>query len=116
MAKSSITVPSRVYAAGTRTVNLPNLTTDDNGVQIIFTRESWALASPDPEVEVITGLVEGTDNGTDWYTLGGPFGYAGGVMTNHRTGLEVLTCGPTISWPERYDGQGNAIPQRPAEV
>lgn len=111
MAKSSIVVPSRVYAAGTRTVNLPNLTTDDNGVHVDFTRESWAVGT-----NILTGVIEGSnDSGVTWFNLT-VFAYNGGDEINPRTQQPVLSSGVTCYWPESYDSQGNAIPHRPTDV
>lgn len=111
MAKSSITVPSRVYAAGTRTVNLPNLTTDDNGVRVDFTREAWPIGT-----DILTGVIEGSnDGGATWFNLT-TFNYDGGVMTNPRTGQPVLSCGPAVTWPEGYDANGSPVPRRPTDV
>ena len=112
LAKSSLTVPSRSYAPGTRTVTIPDITTDDNGIKIALTRENW----PDTGSEVITGQIDGSDDGgSTWYNLT-VFGYEGGQQINPRTGQVVTSCGPSVSWPERYDGQGNATPQRPQQV
>ena len=112
MAKSSISVPSRSYSPGTRTVNLPNLSTDDNGINIAMTRESW----PDTGSDVITGQIDGSsDGGATWNNLT-TFNFAGGVQINGRTGQVVTASGVTVSWPETYDEQGNATPQRPAQV
>lgn len=116
MAKATITVPSRVYQAGAHPpVILPNLTSDDNGVRISFTRETW----PDPGglgAEILSGKIEGSDDGGNtWYGLC-VFGYAGGDMTNPKTQLPVTVCGPTVFWPERNDGSGNMVPQRPGQV
>lgn len=111
MAKSSIVVPSRIYAAGTRTVNLPNLTSDDNGVRVDFTREAWPAGT-----DILTGVIEGSnDGGATWFNLT-TFNYDGGVMTNPRTGQTVLSCGPTAYWPESYDSNGIATPHRPTDV
>jgi hypothetical protein len=99
MAKSIVQVPSRLYAADVRTVNIPNLSTDDNGIQIVLTRESW----PDTGAAVLSGTIEGTnDGGLTWFNLT-TFSYAGGDQVNTRTGLPVTTCGPTVYWPESYD-------------
>lgn len=111
MAKATITVPSRVYAAGTREVELPNLTTDDGGIKCEFTRESWPVGSP-----VMTGLVEGSDdNDVTRYSLA-PFAFDGGDAINAKTGQPVLTSWFIVTWPERNDGNGNFIPQRPGRV
>lgn len=120
MAKAKVIVPSRVYAASgalgsgnERIVSLPNLTSDDNGVKITFTRESW----PDQAgAEILSGIIEGSDD--NWQTKYALclFGYAGGDMTNPKTGQPVTSCGPTVFWPERNDGNGNMIPQRPGQV
>jgi hypothetical protein len=111
MAKATITVTSRVYAIGTREVELPNLTTDDNGIRIDFTRESWPVGA-----DVITGVVEGSnDNDATRFPLA-PFRFDGGDQVNPRTGLPVLSCGQLWTWPESYDSQGNAIPHRPGRV
>lgn len=114
MAKSIVTVSSRIYAPGSRTVNIPNLTTDDNGIKISLTREAW-VDGPPAGAEIITGLIETSNDGNTWQPLL-VFGYAGGDMTNPKTGLPVTACGPTVFWPERNDGNGNMIPQRPAQV
>lgn len=110
MAKSIVTVPSRSYQPGTRTVNLPNLSTDDNGIKISLTRESWPEGS-----DIITGNIDGSNDGVEWFNLA-PFSCDGGVQINGRTGQVVLTSGTEVTWPLRNDGQGNAIPQRPAQV
>lgn len=110
-AKSQITVPSRLYQPGTRTVDLPNLTTDDNGIQIQLTRESW----PDTGSDVLTGTIEGSNDGLEFFELT-RFNYAGGVQINPRTGLEFTTCGPSVYWPETYDANGVATPHRPGQV
>lgn len=112
MAKSTITVPSRSYNPGTRTVTIPNLSTDDNGIKIVLTRESWAATGSD----VISGIISGSnDAGATWFELT-RFSYVGGDLTNPRTGLPITTCGPTVYWPETYDAQGVAIPHRPGQV
>jgi hypothetical protein len=111
LAKSSLTVPSRSYAPGTRTVTIPDITTDDNGIKIALTRESW----PDTGGDVITGQIDGSDDGgATWYNLT-VFGYPGGEQINPRTGQVVTSCGPSVSWPERYV-DGVTIPQRPQQV
>lgn len=111
MAKASVTVPSRSYQPGTRTVVLPDLTADDNGVQITLTRESWPATGGD----ILSGTVEGSDDaGATWYELT-RFSYPGGDQINPRTGQPVLTCGPTAYWPERTIN-GVAVPQRPGQV
>lgn len=112
MAKSTITVSSRSYSPGTRTVTIPNLSTDDNGIKIILTRESW----PDTGSDVISGIISGSnDAGATWFELT-RFSYAGGDMVNPRTHQPVLTSGPTVYWPESYDDQGVATPHRPDQV
>lgn len=106
MAKATITVPSRVYAAGSRQVELPNLTTDDNGIKCEFTRESWPIGS-----DVLSGLIEGSnDNDQTRFTLA-PFSFDGGDAINAKTGQPVLTSWFIVTWPER-DG----VPQRPGRV
>jgi hypothetical protein len=110
MAKSSITVPSQAYTPGTRTVNLPNLTTDDNGIRINMTRESW----PDTGSNIITGTIEASDDGVTWRNMT-VFGYPGGNQINPRTGQPVLVSSVAVYWPERTVG-GVAVPQRPAQV
>lgn len=111
MAKAIVQVASRVYQPGERVVNLPDLTSDDNGVQIVFTRENW----PDTGADVISGIISGSNDGTNWFELT-RFNYAGGNMINPRTKQPVLTCGPSVHWPEVYDQNGNATPERPAQV
>jgi len=112
MAKATITVPQRTYQPGVRTVELPNLTTDDNGIEILMTRVSW----PDTGGNVITGLVEGSnDNDQTRFELT-EFGWPGGDLTNPRTGLPVTASGQRCYWPETYDAQGNAVPKRPGRV
>jgi hypothetical protein len=122
VAKAKVTVPSRVYApsgaldsGNERIVSLPNLTTDDNGVKITFTRESWPDGPP-AGAEILSGVIEGSDDGGQTFYGLCVFGYAGGDMTNPKTGLPVTVCGPTVGWPEKNDGNGNMIPQRPAQV
>lgn len=112
MAKATITVSSRVYQPGSRSVVLPNLTTDDNGIKISLTRESW----PDQAgAEILSGLIEGSDDGGATYYGLCVFGYAGGNMTNPKTGQPVTVCGPTVYWPER-NINGVMTPQRPSQV
>jgi hypothetical protein len=112
MAKATITVPSTSYAPGSRTVNLPNLTTDDNGILVSLTREAW----PDTGSDVISGVIEGSnDAGATWFELT-RFSYAGGVMVNPRSSQVVATCGPKVYWPETYDANGVATPKRPGQV
>lgn len=112
MAKSIVTVASRVYAPGTRSILLPNLTADDNGVKISLTREGW----PDTGADVVAAIILGSDDGgATWYELM-RFSYVGGVMTNPRTGQVVSVCGPTVFWPQRNDGSGNFILQRPGQA
>lgn len=106
MAKASISVPSRTYQPGTRTVVLPDLTSDDNGAQITMTRESWQ----DTGGDIISGLVEGSNDGATWFALMS-FAYPGGDEINPRTGQPVLFVQPTVTWPE-----SNGVPQRPAQV
>lgn len=110
MAKSVVTVPSRSYNPGTRTASIPNLSTDDNGIQIILTRESWPVGT-----DILSGSIDGSNDGTTWFNLT-VFSYDGGDQINPRTGQLVTTCGPTVYWPERNDGSGNAVPQRPQSV
>lgn len=111
-AKSQVTVPSRLYQPGTRQVNVPNITTDDNGMNISLTRESW----PDTGSDVISGMIEGSNDGTDFFELT-RFNYVGGTLINSKTGQVITTCGPSVYWPERYDpGTDTFIPQRPAQV
>lgn len=106
MAKATITVPSRVYAAGTREVELPNLTTDDGGIKCNFTRESWAVGS-----NVLSGLIEGSnDNGVTRFSLA-PFSFDGGDVINAKTGQPVTDSWFVVTWPERND-----VPQRPGRV
>lgn len=109
MAKATITVSSRVYAAGTRSVELPNLTSDDNGINISLTREAWT----DTGGIVLTIQVEGSDNGVDRYDMAAT-SFVGGVMLN-RQGQPQLTCGISVYWPEKNIG-GVFVPQRPANV
>ena len=112
MAKATISVPSTVYAPGTRTVVLPNLTTDDNGINIALTREAWT----DTGEDVISGTIDGSnDGGATWFNLT-TFNYVGGTMINPRTSQVVATCGLRAYWPERYDANGVASPQRPGQV
>ena len=110
MAKAIITVNSKVYQPGTRTVTLPDLTSDDNGVKIILTRESWT----DTGSDVLSGVMEGSDDGIAWREMM-RFAYPGGDIINPRTGQLVTTCGPTRYWDER-DVNGVMTPQRPAQV
>jgi hypothetical protein len=120
VAKAKVAVASRNYApsgalgsGSERAVSLPNLTSDDTGVKITFTRESW----PDQAgAEILSGIIEGSNDGGQTWDALCLFGYAGGDMTNPKTGLPVTSCGPTVYWPERNDGNGNMIPQRPAQV
>lgn len=113
MAKASIFIPSNVYTPNTRSVILPNLTSDDNGVKVILTREAW----PDTGDVIVSGVIEGSnDNWATSFNLTS-FAYAGGVMINPRTLLPVLTVEPTAYWPETYDPvTGVATPLRPAQV
>lgn len=106
MAKATITIASQVYPAATRSVELPNLSSDDNGIKIDLTREAW----PDTGSDVVIGSWEQSEDGTTWASMG-TFSYVGGVMTNPRTGLTVTSCGPTRYWDEL-----NGIPHRPAHV
>jgi hypothetical protein len=106
MAKATITVPSRVYAADTRDVELPNLTSDDAGVKIQLTRENWA----DTGSPVVFGIIQGSnDNGATRFELCS-FAYVGGVMVN-KFGQTVTVCGPTCYWTEH-----SGVPQRPGRV
>ena len=107
MAKATIIVPSRSYTPGVRTVTLPNLSSDDHGVNVSLTRESW----PDTGSDVLSFTIEGSDDGVVWSGLA-VYSIAGGDMVNSRTGLPTLTCGLTVVWPD-VTGQG---PQRPAQV
>jgi hypothetical protein len=120
VAKAFVNVPSRVYApsgvlgSGTeRVVSLPNLTSDDNGIKISFTRESWPDGPP-ASAEILSGIIEGSNDGVTFFGLC-EFGYAGGNMTNPKTGLPVTVCGPTVFWPERTVNNV-AVPQRPNQV
>ena len=110
MAKASISIPSRSYAPGTRGVDLPNLTTDDNGVVVSFTRESWPVDPVDANVNVLFGVIRWTDpfSGDESDT---PFGWPGGNQINPRTGQPVTVSSFKVYWPER-DG----VAQRPANV
>jgi hypothetical protein len=111
MAKASFSVPSTLYTAATREVELPNLTTDDNGIRINFTRESWPVGTG-----ILSGFIEGSnDNNATRFPLA-PFTFDGGDQINPRTGQPVLSCGQLWTWPESYDSQGNAIPRRPGRV
>jgi hypothetical protein len=109
MAKASITIPSQSYTPNTRTVNLPNLTTDDNGITITLTRESWPVGS-----NIISGFIEGSDDGVNWFGLT-QFSWDGGDQINPRTGLPVLTQWVSVSWPEKLVN-GVMVPQRPAQA
>ena len=107
MAKSFVTVPSRQYTAGSRSVNIPNLSTDDNGIQITLTRESW----PDTGSDIISGVIEGTnDSGSTWFGLA-PFSYPDGDQINPRTQQPVTAEVFRVYWPER-----GGVPQRPQGV
>lgn len=112
MAKSIIQIVSRVYQPGVRTVNLPNLTTDDNGITITFTRESWPLGDGS---DILMGIISGSNDGVNFDELG-QFSYAGGDQINPRTHLPVTQTVYSVEWPSRNDGQGNFIPERPAQV
>jgi hypothetical protein len=109
MAKASITVPSQSYSPGTRTVNLPNLTTDDNGITITLTRESWPIGS-----NIISGVIEGSNDGVNWFELT-RFSWDGGDQINPRTGLPVTAQWVSVSWPEKLIN-GVMTPQRPAQA
>lgn len=110
MAKATITVASRVYAAGTRSVELPNLTSDDRGVDLSLTREAWQ----DTGSPVLTIQFEASDNGdVSRYALAGT-AFVGGTMLNRQGGTQ-LTCGLRVYWPER-NIDGVMVPQRPAQV
>jgi len=111
MAKTTITIPSRSYAPATRTVAVPDLTTDDNGIEILLTRESW------PDVgEIISGVIEFSNDGGATWELLNPFGpFVGGIMLNPRTGQVVPTSGLRTYWPENFVN-GVWVPQRPAQV
>lgn len=110
MAKSNITVPSRVYAPGSRQVAIPNLTTDDNGISVTLTRESWPAGS-----DIVSGVIEASDDGATWRELT-RFSWDGGDQVNPRTGLPVTAQTLRVYWPERNDGSGSLVPQRPAQV
>jgi hypothetical protein len=106
MAKATISIASALYPAGTRSVELPNLSSDDLGIKITLTRESW----PDTGSDVVSGIFEQSEDGNTWASMG-TFGYVGGTMTNPRTGQVVTSCGPTRYWDEF-----NGVPHRPAHV
>lgn len=110
MAKSSVTISSRSYTPGTREIAVPNLTTDDNGIRIDMTRESWT----DTGANIITGTIEASDDGVTWRKLT-EFAYPGGNQINPRTGQPVLVSAIAVYWPERTIN-GIAVPQRPAQV
>jgi hypothetical protein len=109
-AKSQITIPSRLYQPGTRGVDLPNLTTDDNGLVVSFTRENWPVDPVDANAYVLFGVIRWIDpfSGAESAT---PFGWPGGDQINPRTGQPVTVSSFKAYWPER-DG----IAQRPATV
>lgn len=109
MAKASISVASRQYQPGTRTVVLPDLTADDSGIKVTLTREGWPAGD-----DIILGVIESSNGGAVWLEMARVI-YAGGVQLDPRTGQVVDTCGPSIYWPERKI-DGFLIPQRPAQV
>lgn len=114
MAKSTISVPSRLYTPGTRTVNLPDLTTDDNGAVITMSRESWPLA-PVPTDDILSVQIDGSnDGGATWFNLGG-FSCPGGDLINPWTHLPVTELSSKIYWPSR-EIDGVDVPQRPGSV
>ena len=106
MAKATISIPSQSYTPNTRTVTLPNLTTDDNGISATLTRESW----PDTGGDILTIQFQGSDDGTNFYDLA-RFTYAGGDQINSHTGQPVTFIKPTVEWPAR-----NGVPQRPSKA
>lgn len=112
MAKATRSVPQNTYAPGTREVELPNLTTDDNGIDMQFTRVSWPVNGG---VDVVTGSIDGTDdNDATRYNLT-VFSFPGGDQTNPRTGLPVTYSGVHCYWPEAYVN-GVTVPKRPGRV
>lgn len=110
MAKSIVSVPSGQYQPGTRTVDVPNLSSDDKGIEVAFTRESWPSGD-----SVLSGVIEGSNDGATWFELS-RFDYPGGDQINPRTGQPVTASMLRVYWPERNDGSGNFIPQRPQGV
>lgn len=110
MAKASFSVPQQLYSAGTREIELPNLTSDDLGVKISLTRVAWQ----DTGSPVIIGSIDASnDNGATRFNLT-EFNYNGGAMTD-RLGNPVNACGPTVYWPEKAVN-GVLVPQRPGRV
>lgn len=114
MAKAIITVPSHTYAAGSRSVLLPNLTTDDNGVTITFTRESWPLGDGS---NILSGVISGSNDGGVTFPIAlGAFAWPGGDQINPRTSQPVTTSVYSLEWPQTDNGDGTTTPQRPQQV
>lgn len=103
MAKATISIPETSYTPGSRTVTLPDLTSDDNGIQARLTIVNW----PDTGGDILSLQFQGSDDGNNWFDLAN-FSYPGGVHIHPRTGLPVPAALPTVYWPQR-----NGIPQRP---